>query len=199
MLASLEKLHLSPSIALTLVIAMFGGGLVNIPIATIRRRSDVRSNPLAVHGLGGLWPKMERNTSQTIIAVNFGGCIVPVGISVYEDCVSCAIRSARAGAGRGWMPREHRDFLFCRQAHRGNRDRHARAAIAPRCHGARPSARTRGCPASCLRDQRRGSIDRGRPSASQGGRGRPNRNGEHWRSGTFDGIVLSGIIAAYLA
>jgi len=41
MLASLEKLHLSPSIALTLVIAMFGGGLVNIPIATIRRRSDV--------------------------------------------------------------------------------------------------------------------------------------------------------------
>jgi len=59
MLASLEKLHLSPSIALTLVIAMFGGGLVNIPIATIRRRSDVRSNPLAVHGLGGLWPQME--------------------------------------------------------------------------------------------------------------------------------------------
>jgi uncharacterized membrane protein len=84
MLASLEKLHLSPSIALTLVIAMFVGGLVNIPIATIRRRSDVRSDPLAVYGLGSLWPQLGRSTRPTIVAVNFGGCIVPVGISVYE-------------------------------------------------------------------------------------------------------------------
>jgi uncharacterized membrane protein len=27
---------------------------------------------------------MEQNTRQTIIAVNFGGCVIPVGISVYE-------------------------------------------------------------------------------------------------------------------
>ena len=71
MLANLEKLHLSPTIALIPVTAIFVGGLINIPITTIRRRNDVRSNPLAVHGLGGLWPQIERNTRQTIIAVNF--------------------------------------------------------------------------------------------------------------------------------
>ena len=71
MLANLEKLHLSPSIALIPVTAIFVGGLINIPITTIRRRNDVRSNPLAVYGLGGWWPQMERNTRQTIIAVNF--------------------------------------------------------------------------------------------------------------------------------
>ena len=71
MLANLEKLHLSQSIALILVTAMLVGGLINIPIMTIRRRNDVRSNPLAVYGLGGLWPQIERNTRQTIIAVNF--------------------------------------------------------------------------------------------------------------------------------
>ena len=36
MLASLHKLHLSSSVALTLVIAMFAGGLVNIPVKRIR-------------------------------------------------------------------------------------------------------------------------------------------------------------------
>ena len=71
MLANLEKLHLSPSIALIPVTAIFVGGLINIPITTIRRRNDVRSNPIAVYGLGGLWPQIERNTRQTIIAVNF--------------------------------------------------------------------------------------------------------------------------------
>ena len=71
MLANLEKLHLSPSIALIPVTAIFVGGLINIPITTIRRRNDIRSNPLAVYGLGSLWPQMERNTRQTIIAVNF--------------------------------------------------------------------------------------------------------------------------------
>ena len=32
MITSLSKLHLSPSMALTLVIAIFVGGLINIPV-----------------------------------------------------------------------------------------------------------------------------------------------------------------------
>ena len=81
MLASLEKLHLNPPIALALVIAMFVSGLVNIPITTIHRSKSVSSNPLAVYGLGDLWPRLERNTTTTTIAVNFGGCVIPVPVA----------------------------------------------------------------------------------------------------------------------
>jgi uncharacterized membrane protein len=52
MLASLSKLHLSPSAALTLVIAIFVGGLVNIPIRSVVNDRDVVVHPLAVYGLG---------------------------------------------------------------------------------------------------------------------------------------------------
>lgn len=84
MLASLQKLHLSPSSALTVMIAMFVGGLINIPVTRIRREKSVSSNLLAVYGLADFWPQAERKTQETIIAVNFGGCIVPVGLALYE-------------------------------------------------------------------------------------------------------------------
>ena len=84
MLVSLDKLHLSPQVALSLMIAMFVGGLINIPITTIHRKADVPNNPLAVYGLADFWPQMERRRPETVIAVNFGGCIVPVGLSLYE-------------------------------------------------------------------------------------------------------------------
>ena len=84
MLESLQKLHLDPASALTVMIAMFVGGLINIPVKRIRREKSVSSNPLAVYGLAGFWPQAERRTHETIIAVNFGGCIVPVGLALYE-------------------------------------------------------------------------------------------------------------------
>ncbi|MDE1932548.1 DUF1614 domain-containing protein [Bradyrhizobium sp.] len=84
MLASLEKLHLGPSVALTLVVAMFLGGLVNIPIVRLRRERQVQNNPLAVYGLADFWPQFARHAQQTIIAVNLGGCIIPVALCAYE-------------------------------------------------------------------------------------------------------------------
>jgi uncharacterized membrane protein len=84
MLASLSKLHLSPSMALTLVIAIFVGGLVNIPVKSVVNDRDVVSHPLAVYGLSDFWPQLQRVRRETIIAVNVGGCLIPVGLVVYE-------------------------------------------------------------------------------------------------------------------
>jgi uncharacterized membrane protein len=84
MLASLHKLHLSSSVALTLVIAMFAGGLVNIPIRRIRRSRDITTHLLAIYGLAEVWPELRRAVPETIIAINFGGCLIPVGIALYE-------------------------------------------------------------------------------------------------------------------
>lgn len=83
-LASLQKLHLSAPSALAIMIAMFIGGLINIPVTRIHRAKSVSSNVLAIYGLDGFWPGAERSTHETIIAVNVGGCIVPVGLALYE-------------------------------------------------------------------------------------------------------------------
>src|SRR6266478_5892565 len=39
---------------------------------------------LMATSLGRLWPGMRRERHETIIAVNFGGCIVPTGLALYE-------------------------------------------------------------------------------------------------------------------
>lgn len=84
MLASFSKLHLSPSMALTLVIATFVGGLVNIPVKSVMNDRDVAVHPLAVYGLANFWPELQRVHRETIIAVNLGGCLIPVGLVLYE-------------------------------------------------------------------------------------------------------------------
>jgi uncharacterized membrane protein len=84
MATSLAKLHLSPEMALLLMMAIIIGGFVNIPVKRITHERVVPMHPLAVIGLGGFWPGMVRERRETIIAVNFGGCVVPTGLAVYE-------------------------------------------------------------------------------------------------------------------
>lgn len=84
MLTSLGKLHLSPSAALTLLIAIFIGGLINIPVKSIVSDRDVAVHPLAIYGLTDVWPKLRRTRRHTIIAINVGGCLIPVGLVLYE-------------------------------------------------------------------------------------------------------------------
>ena len=64
MFASLTKLHLSPGIALACVIAIFFGGLINIPIKSVVRDGGVIEHPLAVYRPGGLWPQLHPYDAQ---------------------------------------------------------------------------------------------------------------------------------------
>jgi uncharacterized membrane protein len=84
MATSLSKLHLNPEMALLLMMAIIIGGLVNIPVKRIAHERVVPMHPLAVFGLGRLWPGMVRERRETIIAVNFGGCVIPTGLALYE-------------------------------------------------------------------------------------------------------------------
>src|SRR6266850_3504571 len=84
MATSLGKLHLSPGMALLVMAAIIIGGLINIPVKRVMRQRLVPTHPLAIFGLGGLWPEMRSETRETIIAVNFGGCVIPTGIALYE-------------------------------------------------------------------------------------------------------------------
>ncbi len=83
--ASLAKLHLSPQTAFQLMMAIIAGGLINIPIRRIVHQQPVWSNPLAFIGLDGestAW--LNRQRHETIIAVNVGGALIPIGIALYQ-------------------------------------------------------------------------------------------------------------------
>lgn len=92
---ALLKLRLAPETALLLGVAIVMGSTVNIPVRRIVRTEEVVVNPLAVFGLSGLWPHLQRVQRETLIAVNVGGCVVPAGLAVYE-AVHVALE--------GWQP-----------------------------------------------------------------------------------------------
>jgi uncharacterized membrane protein len=81
---SLQRLHLSPDMALYLTVGIVLGGLINIPIKRIVNEQPVWSHPLAVYGLERAMPRWLIKRNETVIAVNVGGCLIPVGIAFYQ-------------------------------------------------------------------------------------------------------------------
>ena len=92
MASSLVKLHLSPSDAVFLTFAIVFGGLVNIPVKRIVRDEVVPANPLAVFGVYGGVPQLRRVQRETIIVVNLGGCVIPTALALYELSYLAAAR-----------------------------------------------------------------------------------------------------------
>lgn len=78
MLTSLAKLHLTPNQAIMILIAIVVGGAVNIPLKRIVRDQPVWSHPLQIWGLDRSLPRWTIRRRETIIAVNVGGCMIPV-------------------------------------------------------------------------------------------------------------------------
>ena len=91
---ALLKLGLRPETALLIVAAIFVGSVINIPVKRVARTQPVPYDPLAVFGLGGLWTA-ERQ--ETVIAVNVGGCVIPACLALYE-AVRLASQPAALGA-----------------------------------------------------------------------------------------------------
>jgi uncharacterized membrane protein len=197
--ASLEKLHLAPGVALLVVIAVILGGLVNIPVKRIRRATMMPVHPLAAFGLVDFWPELRRVRTETVLAVNLGGCLIPVALSLYEllylaaidfrllgtVAIAAAVNAAlcyflaRPVAGIGITLPAVAPAL----AAAGAALLLAPEQAAPVAFIAGVSGPLIGADLLHLKDVE--SIASG--VVSIGG------------AGTFDGIVLSGIIAAYLA
>lgn len=199
MLASLTKLHLGPGVAAGLVIAIILGGMVNIPVWRTGPAHELVWNPLSAYGLPQTWPRFNRAYRQTIIAVNLGGCVIPAGLAVYQLIQLTSLGSgvvaattmatfvsslvcfwvARPIAGLGIvMP----GFVPPLTA--------AALAVFLLPHYATPVAFVAGVLGPLIGADLfhlREFARSGAGVASIGG------------AGTFDGIVLSGIVAAYLA
>lgn len=82
--AALIKLKLDPTTALLVVIGIFIGSAINIPVKRVPRTESMLADPLAVFGLAGRWPSLMQVRRETVIAVNVGGCLIPVMLAVYE-------------------------------------------------------------------------------------------------------------------
>ena len=84
MSTALVKLQLARGTALLIIVAIFAGSLIDIPVKRIVRTGPVATDLLAVFGLHGLWPEMQRLRTETTVAVNVGGCVIPTALAVYE-------------------------------------------------------------------------------------------------------------------
>ena len=83
MVLALTKLGIPPLAGLFIVIGIFFGGFINLPLKRYRveRRVDVSRSQL--FGAGRWLPREWLRRPQRVIAVNIGGCLVPLGVALY--------------------------------------------------------------------------------------------------------------------
>jgi uncharacterized membrane protein len=84
MSVALAKLRLDPYLAILVIVGIFLGSVVNIPITRMVRQEDVFVHPYPLFGLWDMWPHLQQARRETIIAVNLGGCVIPTMVVVYE-------------------------------------------------------------------------------------------------------------------
>jgi uncharacterized membrane protein len=81
---ALSKLHLWPPVAMLILVGIFVGSLINVPLRYLQREEE---QIIIVRGWSG-WmnrsPLLRRSNTETIIAVNVGGCGIPVLLAMYE-------------------------------------------------------------------------------------------------------------------
>jgi uncharacterized membrane protein len=194
---ALLKLGLPGHLAGLVVAGVLIGSLLNVPVRRIERPGWVPDR-LGVYGLTGFWLESQRlRTETTIVALNVGGCLVPASLAVYE-----ATLSVRHGAGVALLAATVLNVAVCYRVARpvpgvgvlmpGLIPPALAAAsallLAPEI--APPVAFVAGTlgplvGADLLHLRRVEEMETG--IVSIGG------------AGTFDGIVLSGIVALYLA
>ena len=76
-----EKLGLSADSAILLLSSSLIGSLINLPLFTVKSEGTPPPLPAPFRSLLRL-PRMEF-TGKTVIAVNVGGCLIPLAFSVY--------------------------------------------------------------------------------------------------------------------
>jgi uncharacterized membrane protein len=83
---ALRKLHLTgPAASLTLL-AIFLGGLINLPLYRVNRgQEQPMPRDWDAIRIGGRWSwvPLDRQVTQTIVAVNVGGCLIPTALAIY--------------------------------------------------------------------------------------------------------------------
>lgn len=77
---ALRNLHLSPFGAALVVMGLLLGSVINLPLYTIQRNFEIRSpNVTPWGGVSG----SESSRWETVVAVNVGGCLIPLLLAAW--------------------------------------------------------------------------------------------------------------------
>ncbi len=95
MLTALAKLGLSPGGAFVVLVGIILGSSVNIPIRRFPRDEEIFVDPFVMFGFGRLFSLPRRARRYVTLAVNAGGCVIPSALAVYE-CFLVARRGPAA-------------------------------------------------------------------------------------------------------
>ncbi|MEQ6342292.1 MAG: DUF1614 domain-containing protein [Gammaproteobacteria bacterium] len=80
---AVEKLGMSPSSAFTLLFASLFGSAINLPLFQIKAERPPPDMVIPESLRRLLRPRMPAFTGKTVIAVNVGGCLIPLLFSYY--------------------------------------------------------------------------------------------------------------------
>ena len=80
MFIALGKLGIEPALTPFIIFLMLLGSLANIPVL----RKPVLHYPPKLWGLERYWSKSQQHTTECIIAVNLGGFVIPMLLVLYE-------------------------------------------------------------------------------------------------------------------
>jgi uncharacterized membrane protein len=83
MATALRNLHLPGSVATLVVVGIVVGSFINLPLYRVKRddRQPVMRGYM-VPGLG--WVPLPREEHETVVAVNVGGCLIPLALAIHE-------------------------------------------------------------------------------------------------------------------
>lgn len=84
MVSVLQQLGITRSFAALLVLAIFVGGLFNIPVRRTSRGEVLAYRPFDLYGIDRLAPRLVEKSTQQVLALNVGGCVIPLLIVAYQ-------------------------------------------------------------------------------------------------------------------
>lgn len=84
MKTALTKLHLHPVVGLAVMIGIVAGSFVNFPLRRMERYVEQIQAPRRWRHWFGRVPLVRRAKTETIIAVNLGGCLIPLALAGFE-------------------------------------------------------------------------------------------------------------------
>jgi len=91
---ALRNLHITGPAATLITFGIIIGSLINLPLYRVNRHEQQPvMRGYMVPGLG--WVPLPRDEQQTIVAVNVGGCLIPAALAIYEARIVTDVPQAR--------------------------------------------------------------------------------------------------------
>src|SRR5262245_28636659 len=91
---ALRNLHITGPFASLIIFGIIIGSLINLPLYRVNR--DERQPVMRGYMVPGLgWVPLPRDEQQTIVAVNVGGCLVPTALAIYLGRIVADVPQAR--------------------------------------------------------------------------------------------------------